>query len=187
MIALSLPLTVATGAPFPGRDLILFLTFAIIFVTLVAQGLSLKAVIRLLGLKPDPESAREMSAARARLAAVGLEALDALPVGEAGAEDARKALRLKYEHVAHRFEARLHNKRIARDEERIESYRTMRLKMLGAERDALIVMRDKNEISDDVLREIQHDLDLEQVLLEQPGPSDGGFETAPEIQRDTRG
>jgi len=187
VIALSLPLAVATGAPFPGRDLIVFLTFAIIFVTLVAQGLSLKAVIRALGLKPDPESAREMSAARARLAVVGLETLDALPVGEPGAEDARKALRLKYEHVAHRFEARLHNKRIARDEERIEAYRMMRLKMLGAERAALIVMRDKNEISDDVLREIQNDLDLEQVLLEQPGPSDGGFESAPEIQRDTRG
>ena len=58
--------------------------------------------------------------------------------------------------------------------------------MLAAERDALIVMRDKNEIADDVLREIQNDLDLEQVLLEQPGPSDGGFDTAPEIRRDTR-
>jgi hypothetical protein len=58
---------------------------------------------------------------------------------------------------------------------------------IGAERDALIAMRDKNEISDDVLREIQHDLDLEQVLLEQPGPSDGGFDSAPEIRRDTRG
>src|SRR5262249_56993400 len=70
VIALSLPLTVATGAPFPGRDLILFLTFAIIFVTLVAQGLTLKAVIRWLGLKPDPGIAREMAAARARLAVV---------------------------------------------------------------------------------------------------------------------
>ena len=187
VVALSLPLTIATGAPFPGRDLILFLTFAIIFVTLVAQGLSLKAVIRALGLKPDPESAREMSAARARLAVVGLETLDAFAAEQPGAEDAKKALRLKYEHVAHRFQARLHNKRIARDEERIEAYRTMRLKMLGAERNALIVMRDSDEISDDILREIQHDLDLEQVLLEQPGPSDGGFDTAPQILRETRG
>jgi len=186
VIALSLPLTVASGAPFPGRDLILFLTFAVIFVTLVVQGLSLKAVIRALGLKPDPESAREMSAARARLAVVGLEALDACAAEQPGAEDAKKALRLKYEHVAHRYQARLVNKRITRDEERIEAYRTMRLKMLGAERDALIVMRDKNEIADDVLREIQYDLDLEQVLLEQPGPSDGGFESAPEILRETR-
>ena len=107
VVALSLPLTIATGAPFPGRDLILFLTFAIIFVTLVAQGLSLKAVIRVLGLKPDPESAREMSAARARLAVVGLETLDAFAAEQPGAEDAKKALRLKYEHVAHRFQARL--------------------------------------------------------------------------------
>jgi CPA1 family monovalent cation:H+ antiporter len=187
VIALSLPLTVATGAPFPGRDLILFLTFAIIFVTLVVQGLSLKAVIRGLGLKPDPEIAREMSAARARLAVVGLEALEALPADEPGAEDAKTALRLKYEHVVHRFEARLVNKRNARDEGRIEAFRTMRLKMIGAEREALIDMRDQNQISDDVLREIQHDLDLEQVLLEQPGPSDGGFDTAPQIERDTRG
>ena len=187
VIALSLPLTVATGAPFPGRDLILFLTFAIIFVTLVVQGLTLKAVIRWLGLKPDPEIAREMAAARARLAVVGLEALDALPAEEPGAQDAKKALRLKYEHVVHRFEARLVNKRNARDEDRIEAYRTMRLAMIGAERGALILMRDKDEISDDVLREIQHDLDLEQVLLEQPGPGEGGFETAPEVVRDTRG
>ena len=187
VIALSLPLTVAAGAPFPGRDLILFLTFAIIFVTLVVQGLSLKAVIRGLGLKPDPEIAREMSAARARLAVVGLEALEALPADEPGAEDAKTALRLKYEHVVHRFEARLVNKRNARDEGRIEAFRTMRLKMIGAEREALIDMRDQNQISDDVLREIQHDLDLEQVLLEQPGPSDGGFDTAPQIERDTRG
>jgi CPA1 family monovalent cation:H+ antiporter len=187
VIALSLPLTVATGARFPGRDLILFLTFAIIFVTLVVQGLSLKAVIRGLGLKPDPAIDREMSAARARLAVVGLEALDAIPAEEPGADDAKRALRLKYEHVTHRFQARLVNKRNARDEVRIESYRTMRLKMIAAERDALILMRDKDEISDDVLREIQNDLDLEQVLLEHPGPGSGGFETAPEIVRDTRG
>jgi CPA1 family monovalent cation:H+ antiporter len=187
VIALSLPLTVATGARFPGRDLILFLTFAIIFVTLVVQGLTLKAVIRMLGLKPDPEIAREMSAARARLADVGLAALDALPAEEPGAQDAKKSLRLKYEHVAHRFQARLVNKRNARDEDRIEAYRSMRLVMIGAERDALILMRDKDEISDDVLREIQHDLDLEQVLLEQPAPTDGGFETAPQVIRDTRG
>ena len=48
--ALAIPLTIESGAPFPQRDLILFLTFSVILVTLVGQGLLLPAVMRLLGL-----------------------------------------------------------------------------------------------------------------------------------------
>jgi CPA1 family monovalent cation:H+ antiporter len=184
VIALSVPLTVGTGAPFPGRDLILFLTFAMIFLSLVGQGLTLKAVIRVLGLKPDPEISRELCEARATLSAVGLVALDGLAADGPGATDAKTALRVKYEHEVHRFLARLVNKRNARDEERVEAYRKLRLRMIAAERDALIVMRDKDAISDDVLREVEHDLDLEQILLEQPPPSGGAFEAAPEVVGD---
>src|SRR4030095_267985 len=51
--ALAIPLTVQNGTPFPGRDLILFLTYAVIFATLVLQGLSLPAIIRWLGVEDD--------------------------------------------------------------------------------------------------------------------------------------
>ena len=63
--ALAIPLTTDAGEPFPGRDLILFLTFAVIFGTLVVQGLTLPAVIRLLRLEDDgEEEARELAQAR---------------------------------------------------------------------------------------------------------------------------
>jgi Na+/H+ antiporter len=62
--ALSLPLTVESDAPFPGRDLILFLTFAVILATLVVQGLSLPALIR--GLEDDGTAEREEVRGRSR-------------------------------------------------------------------------------------------------------------------------
>ena len=67
--ALAIPLTTDAGEPFPGRDLILFLTFAVIFGTLVIQGLTLPAVIRLLRLEDDGEDdARELAQARIQAA-----------------------------------------------------------------------------------------------------------------------
>ncbi|HSS45518.1 MAG TPA: Na+/H+ antiporter [Thermoanaerobaculia bacterium] len=168
VIALSLPLTVGGGAKFPGRDLILFLTFSVIFVTLVLQGLTLKPVIRLLGLKADPKAAEEETMARSRMADAGLESLRSLPAEGPSAQEALAALEEKHRHRAHRYGARLRGQRHNRDEARTEAYRRLRLGMIGAERDALLKMRDEDEISDEVMRALQNDLDLEQVLLESP-------------------
>jgi len=171
VIALALPLTVAGGQPFPGRDLILFLTFAVIFVTLVLQGLTLKAVIRILRLEPDSNVALEEVRARDRAAAAGLAALEKLPADDAASREARAALEEKYRHRSHRYAARVRGARHQRDEDRIEAYRRLRLGMIEAERDSVVKLRDENVISDDVLRNIQRDLDLEQVLLESPEAS----------------
>jgi monovalent cation/hydrogen antiporter len=168
VIALSVPLTVASGKPFPGRNLILFLTFAVIFVTLVLQGLSLKAVIRLLGLKPDPRVAEEEVTAQARMAEAGLQALRAFQAEDLPAREAVRALEEKHRHRSHRYNARLRGERHDRDEARTEAYRRLRLGMIGAERAALLKMRDEDEISDEVMRDLQNGLDLEQVLLESP-------------------
>src|SRR5207247_383275 len=62
--ALALPLTTQTGSRFPGRDLILFLTFSVILATLVVQGLSLPFLIRWLGIKDDQSAEKEERAAR---------------------------------------------------------------------------------------------------------------------------
>ena len=171
VIALALPLTVAGGQPFPGRDLILFLTFAVIFVTLVLQGLTLKAVIRILRLEPDSNVALEEARARDRAAAAGLAALEKLPADDAASREARAALEEKYRHRSHRYAARVKGAFHQRDEDRIEAYRRLRLGMIEAERDSVVKLRDENVISDDVLRNIQRDLDLEQVLLESPEAS----------------
>jgi monovalent cation/hydrogen antiporter len=57
--ALALPLTLANGEVFPQRSLVLFLSFVVILMTLVVQGLSLPILIRLLGVKPHPEQQNE--------------------------------------------------------------------------------------------------------------------------------
>src|SRR5206468_8038243 len=62
--ALSIPLTLQNGAPFPGRDLILFLTFIVILATLVVQGLSLPWLIHRLGIEDDKAAEKEEREAR---------------------------------------------------------------------------------------------------------------------------
>jgi CPA1 family monovalent cation:H+ antiporter len=184
VIALSIPVTVASGAPFPGRSLVLFLTFAVIFVTLVLQGLSLKAVIRLLGLKPDPGAAEEELQARARMAEAGLRTLKSLSAEEPTEREVLHALEEKHRHRSHRYGARLRGERHDRDEARTGIYRRARLGMIGAERDALLRMRDEEEISDDVMRDLQNGLDLEQVLLESPEGTQGAIDDVPRIESD---
>ncbi len=172
VIALALPLKTAAGAPFPGRDLILFLTFAVIFVTLVIQGFTLKFVIRWLGLKPDRETGEEETEARDRVTEAGLARLDHIEPENETRRQVLEALREKHRHIGHRYDARARGKRHEKDEERRDAYRAYRLEMIRGERDALIGLRDGNVISDGAMRRIQRDLDLEQVLLESPDAVD---------------
>jgi CPA1 family monovalent cation:H+ antiporter len=172
VIALALPLKTAAGAPFPGRDLILFLTFAVIFVTLVVQGFTLKFVIRWLGLKPDRETGEEETEARDRITAAGLARLAQVKPENETRRDVLEGLREKHTHIGHRYDARSRGKRHEKDEERRDAYRKYRLEMIRGEREALVSLRDENVISDDVMRRIQRDLDLEQILLESPDAVD---------------
>src|SRR5947207_1192081 len=79
--ALALPLTTRAGAPFPHRDLIIFLTFCVILGTLVVKGLSLPALIRALKIEPDTSEEVEDAQARIRAAEAALARLDEL-IGE---------------------------------------------------------------------------------------------------------
>src|SRR5919201_560698 len=76
--ALAIPFTTDAGAPFPARDLMIFLTFCVILGTLVLQGLTLPAVIRALGVEDDGLDAKEDAKARIRAAEAALERLDEL-------------------------------------------------------------------------------------------------------------
>src|SRR5215211_2023775 len=77
--ALLVPLETDAGAPFPGRDLIVFFAFAVVLATLVVQGLSLPLVIRWLRLEADDGGAdAEEARARVRAAEAALERLDEL-------------------------------------------------------------------------------------------------------------
>ena len=96
--ALAIPLETDTGAPFPGRELIIFLAFCVILVTLVGQGMTLPTLIRALGIEDDGGDAREEAKARKRAAMAALARLEELTgedwVQEDTADAPARALRL---------------------------------------------------------------------------------------------
>jgi Na+/H+ antiporter len=164
--ALALPLQTDTGAPFPGRDLILFLTFSVILVTLVGQGLSLPLVIRVLGIEDDGQDERQDAEARIRAAEAALARLEVL-VGENWVrEDTAERVRGAYNFRTNRFRARLDDGDDGAIESRSQDYQRLRRELLDAERAALVDLRRAGAISNEVWLRVGRDLDLEDQRLD---------------------
>jgi len=190
VLALSLPLLTASGARFPAREQIIFITFCVIFITLVLQGTTLASVARLLGIGADEEEAAEDAHARLAAAEAGLRILDEPGIASSQYPEVVRYLRQRHRQRARRWAAReaephegesgdvAHehftvapsHEAAAIDELRAEEYRRVRSAMLGAEQRAIAELRDNGVIADDVMRRIQRDLDLETLLLETSEP-----------------
>ena len=164
--ALALPLVTDTGASFPGRDLILFLTFSVILATLVGQGLTLPIVIRVLGLEDDGIDAREEAKARIRAAEAAIARLDDLEREEWVREDTAGRLRGLYTFRTDRFRARFEDSDDDALEMRSQDYQRLRRELLDAEREALLDLRRTGAISNDVWIRVARDLDLEDQRLD---------------------
>ena len=165
--ALAIPLTTDAGAPFPGRDLILYLTFAVIFGTLVIQGLTLPAVIRLLRLEDEAEQAgRELAQARIRAAEAALARLEELTDEDWVREDTADRVRRGYDFRQSRFAAWLDGEDDGAIESRSRDFQRLRRELLAAERAAVNELRRSGEISGEVARRVERDLDLEDARLE---------------------
>ncbi len=165
--ALAIPLATETGTAFPGRDLILFLTFAVILGSLVLQGLTLPAVIRVLRLEDDGEDdAREEAEARIHAAGAAILRLEEL-IGEDWVRpDTAERVRAGYVFRRDRFSARLGDGDDGSIEARSLDFQRLRRELLNAERDAVQELRRRREISDEVARRVERDLDLEDARLE---------------------
>jgi len=164
--ALALPLTTDAGEPFPGRDLVLFLTFAVILFTLVGMGLTLPLLIRWLGLEDDGVEEREDAEARIRGAEAALARLEELVGEEWVREDTAERMRGAYRFRTNRFEARLDDGDDGSIESRSLDYQRLRRELLDAERDALLGLRRAGVISNDVWLRVERDLDLEDERLD---------------------
>jgi CPA1 family monovalent cation:H+ antiporter len=161
--ALAIPLTIHSGAPFPERDRIIFLTFGVILVTLVLQGLTLPALIRRLGVKDDGSAEREENEARLRAAEAALDRLEALAAAEWAPPEAIEDLRRHYTRRLHRLRARSGGRPDGRHEALLQQSRRLQQELLEAEHNTVIALRDQGVINDQVLHEIERDLDLERV------------------------
>jgi CPA1 family monovalent cation:H+ antiporter len=164
VLALALPLVTTTGAPFPGRDLIIFLTYAVILVTLLAQGFSLRPIVNKLGICDTGEIRRlEDAHAREQASVAALKRLDELAADLDG--ELVRELRARYDHRQRRFGARVRAERDGAEERLAKRRGEVLRELLDAERTAVLKLRDKGMIGDHVLRQVQRDLDLEVLLL----------------------
>jgi hypothetical protein len=159
--ALAIPLTTDAGADFPGRDLIVFLAFCVVFATLVVQGLSLPLVIRWLGLEDDGLDVKEEAKARIYAAEAAMLRLDELIEEGIVREDTAQRLRGGYEFRRNRFRARFDDGDAGAIEERSQSYQRVRRELLDAERSAVVTLRNEGRISEEAMHRVQRDLDLE--------------------------
>jgi CPA1 family monovalent cation:H+ antiporter len=161
--ALALPTQNDAGEPFHERPLILFITFCVILFTLVVQGLSLPLVIRALRVEPDDSEEVEENKARKYAARAALDRLDALADEDWTREDTIERMRGQYRYRYERFAARFDEER---DEEAIESrtsdYLRMVASVLDAQRETLDDLRRDGVISAEVMRRVEHELDLEE-------------------------
>jgi Na+/H+ antiporter len=165
--ALVIPLETDAGARLPGRDLIVFFAFAVVLVTLVGQGLSLPAVIRVLRLEADDGGAdAEEALARVRAAEAALERLDELAREDWVLPDTAERLRGAYRFRIDRFSARIDPDGDGKIEKRSVKYQRLRRELLEAERHTVVEMRNTGEISDEVMRRVERDLDLEMSRLD---------------------
>jgi CPA1 family monovalent cation:H+ antiporter len=164
--ALALPLTTNTGRPFPDRDLILFLTFAVIFSTLVVQGLSLPVLIRRLGITDDGAAADEELRARLGATKAALAQIDALATEEWTRDDTMERLRGAYEYRKRRLAARAGKIEDDGYEDRSLAYQQAVQIVLGAQRDALVQLRREGTISNETMNRVIRELDLEESRLE---------------------
>jgi CPA1 family monovalent cation:H+ antiporter len=192
VLALSLPLQTASGARFPARDQIIFITFGVIFITLVVQGPTIAPFARLLGIRANDEEVAEEAHGRLAAAEAGLRTLDEPAIASSQYPEVVRYLRQRHRQRARRWAAREQephdaesedvahdhdhftiapsHEAAAIDDRRGEEYRRVRSAMLRAETEAILDLRDRGVIDDDVMRRIQRDFDLETLLLETSEP-----------------
>jgi monovalent cation/hydrogen antiporter len=166
--ALALPLETDAGAPFPERDLVIFLAYCVVLFTVVVQGLTLPALVRRLGVVDDgTEEEAEEQAARIAAADAALEALDGLGEEEWTRDDTVERMRALYGFRRRRF-ATLRGDLEDEDGivDRSLAYQRLMHGVIEAQREAIVRMRNEGLISADVMRRVERDLDLEETRLE---------------------
>jgi CPA1 family monovalent cation:H+ antiporter len=163
--ALALPLQTDAGAPFPGRDLIILLAYVVILVTLVGQGLTLGPLIERLGVRDDGSEEREEIAARVRLAEAAIARLEELTEADWVRPDTLDRVRGMYDYRRRRFTAREDGDGDTY-EERTSAYLRLMYELFDAQREELIGLRNRGDISDEVRRRVERELDLEESRLQ---------------------
>jgi CPA1 family monovalent cation:H+ antiporter len=164
--ALAVPLKTDAGVPFPQRSVIIFLTFAVIFWTLVLQGLTLPLLIRRFAVSDDGADGDEELRARLLATQAALDRIDQLADEGWAREDTLERMRALYQYRQRRFKARAGKIEDDGYEDRSTAYQQAVQAVLAAQREALLDLRDEGTISNEVMNRIVREMDLEESRLE---------------------
>jgi Na+/H+ antiporter len=163
--ALAIPFVLANGEPFPGRDLILLLTFCVIFGTLVLQGLTLRPLVRWLKIVDDHVTQKEERLARLKANEAALARLEEIESSNRVKPETVARLRAEYEDRIRQLRSQ------APHEESViglfsPDFEEVARAALQTERDTLIALRNEGTVNDQALRRIQRDIDLAEARLQ---------------------
>jgi CPA1 family monovalent cation:H+ antiporter len=165
--AVSLAAALALPVDFPERGLILLTVFGVIFVTLVGQGLTLPALVRWAGWDGVELDGDETTAARLAVYEAGLAEVerqrDQWPDHAPLMDRLESSLRDRTTHLATDTDDETES--ADRHNERLE-HEQIQLAIISSQRNAVIEMRDRGDINDDTLREVERELDLEELRME---------------------
>jgi monovalent cation/hydrogen antiporter len=163
--ALAIPITLAGEDAFPHRNLILFITFIVILITLVFQGLTLPLIIRWLGIQAnDNEEEQQQLSLRLRLAKAVIQHIETQYEQEVASIEPFRQLKARYERVAD-----IAGRQIGSEDQRenepdfMPVFRKLLLEVVDIQRQELLRLRNSDEFSDELLREKEFELDLEEA------------------------
>lgn len=170
--ALAIPLTTHSGEPFPDRSLIIFIVVVVILLTVIVQGTTLPAVVRWSRMPDDSAHEEELQLARTRGSQAALDALPSVASALGVGPELLRRIQREYEEHARFILA--NNDGSGDDDlaERKDLVRRVRLGVLDYKRQEITTLRNQNLIDDIVLRELQAEMDLEEVQLLDPADAD---------------
>jgi Na+/H+ antiporter len=165
--AISLAAALAVPLSVDGRPQIIFITFALILITLVGQGLSLPLIVRALGLEEPRRWSDEEAVARMEAAQSALDRIDEMEAEERADESQLKRLRDLYRARFRMCQAVLGGEEpdVAAREQRIADYGELRRELIGIEREELLALNSADRLRHATLRQIERDLDLEEARI----------------------
>jgi Na+/H+ antiporter len=163
--ALAIPLTTAAGTPFPDRDLILFVTFGVIVVTLIGEGLMVPSVARWLGLAEHAADERQREhaaelAARSQALNVGHKLLKQFEAEGRTSPEALAILRSRHDYRAGRLPEQTSDGTVA-----AAMAADLRIELIAAERRYIYQALQDGLITDEARRRIERELDLEEASI----------------------
>lgn len=174
--ALALPLALQSGEPFPKRSSIIFLSFVVIFMTLVVQGLSLPLLIKLLKIKPASDEEDEVKELQLFMASNTLQFIEReMPVQ--GDHRLQEQLKTEYEQQVRKLNGELrllrsstYAKSIARPAE-TDSRLNAQINISKFQRALLLKLHNDGQFSDEAIRQLEREMDIDELKLNSQLPS----------------